>query len=125
MSPLTIQSLLMYFGNFTKLHKLLLILEQGFPTRGVCTPWWCKAASSGYEMVIQIFVLHYCIVMLSLFCANHSAHSVSNYSMPSAQSSIQPKMMLISKKKRSTCDFSRNLKIGPGHVVNLSHVKIF
>ena len=33
------------------------------------------------------------------------------------------------KKKVNTCNFSRDLKIGPhlsqGHVMNLSHVKIF
>ena len=49
-------------------------------------------------MNIQIFVWHYCTVMLSLSCANCSAQSVSNYSMPSARRSIQPEMMLISKK---------------------------
>ena len=42
-------------------------------------------------MVIQIFVLHFCPVMLSSSCANSSAQSVSNYSMPNAQPSIQPK----------------------------------
>ena len=81
-------------------------------------------------MVIQIFVLHYCTVMLSSSYANCSAQSVSNYTMPSARASIQPETMLISKKeKTNTCNFSRDFKIaphlGPGHVMNLSHVKIF
>ena len=35
-------------------------------------------------MAIQIFVLHYCTLMLSSSCTNCSAQSVSNYSMPSA-----------------------------------------
>ena len=39
----------------------------------------------------SIFVLHYCTVMLSSSCANCSAQSVSNYTMPSARASIQPK----------------------------------
>ena len=39
-------------------------------------------------MVIQIFVLHFCPVMLSSSCANSSAHSVSNYSMPNARPQI-------------------------------------
>ena len=55
----------------------------------------------GCKMVIQIFVLHYCTVMLNSSCANGSAQSVSNYSMPSARPSIQPETML-KKKKRST-----------------------
>ena len=81
-------------------------------------------------MVIQIFVLHDCAVMLSSSCANCSAQSVCNFSMPSAQPSIQLKMMLISEKKKiNTFNFSRDFKIGPhlgpGHVMNSSHVKIF
>ena len=84
-------------------------------------------------MVIQIFMSHYCTVMLSSSCANCFAQFVSNYSMPSARFSIYPEMMLISKnknkKKFNTCDFNHNFKIGPhiglGHVMNLSHVKIF
>ena len=48
-------------------------------------------------MVIQIFVLHFCPVMLSSSCANSSAQSVSNYSMPNAQPSIQHETMLISQ----------------------------
>ena len=51
---------------------------------------WC-------EMIIQIFVLHYCTVMLSSSCANCSAQSVSNYSMPSKRP--LPEMMPISKKR--------------------------
>ena len=51
-------------------------------------------------MAIQIFVLHYCTIMLSSSCANCSAVSVSNCSMLGAQSLIQPEMMLISKKKK-------------------------
>ena len=50
-------------------------------------------------MVIQIFVLHYCTVMLSSSCANCSAQFVSNCSMLGARPSIQPEMMVISKKK--------------------------
>ena len=64
-------------------------------------------------MVIQIFVLHFCPVMFSSSCANSSAQSVSNYSMPNARPSIQSKTMLISKKKVNTCNFSLDFKIGP------------
>ena len=85
----------------------LYLLERGFPTRGA------RQHLRGCEMVIQIFVLHYCTVMLISSCAHCSAQSVSNYSMPGARSSIQPEMMLISKKKVSTCNFCRNFKIGP------------
>ena len=56
-------------------------------------------------MVIQVFVLHYCIVMLSLSCVNCSAQSVSNCSMPTAWPSFQPEMMLISKKKGQHMQF--------------------
>ena len=51
-------------------------------------------------MVIQILVLHCCTVTLRSSCANCSAQSVSNCSMSGARSSIQPEMMLISKKKK-------------------------
>ena len=71
-------------------------------------------------MVIQIFVLHYCTVMLNSSCANCSAQLVSNYSVPSAQPSIQPETMLKKKEKVNTCSFIRDFKIGPhlgqGHV---------
>ena len=81
-------------------------------------------------MVIQILVLHYCTVMLSSSCANCSTQLVSNYSMRSARASIQSETMLISKKEMTnTCNISQDLKIaphlGPGHVMNSSHVKIF
>ena len=81
-------------------------------------------------MVIQIFVLRYCTVMLSSSCANCSALFVSNYSMHSAWPSIQPEMMLISKKKKvNSRNFSRYFKIGPhlgpGHGMDFSHVKVF
>ena len=75
-------------------------------------------------MVIQIFMLYYCTVMLSSSCANCSAKSVSNYSMPSARPSIQPETLLISKhKKVNTCNFIRDFKIG-SHL-GPEHVKIF
>ena len=38
-------------------------------------------------MVTQVFVLHYCTVMLSSSWADCSAQSVSSYSMPGARSS--------------------------------------
>ena len=80
-------------------------------------------------MVILIFVLHYCTEMLSSSRANCSALSVFNYSMPSAWPSIQPEMLLISKKKAKTCNFNGDCKtdphLGPEHVINSSHVKIF
>ena len=80
-------------------------------------------------MVIQIFVLYYCTVMLSSSCANCSAQSVCNHSMPSARSLIQPERILTSKKKLNTCNFSRDFKIGshlgPRDIINSSHVKIF
>ena len=50
-------------------------------------------------MVIQIFVLYYYTFMLSSSCANCSAQSVSNYSMPGAWPSIE---MMLTSKKRST-----------------------
>ena len=53
-------------------------------------------------MVIQIFVLHFCTVMLNSSCANCSAQSVSNYSVPSARPSIHPETMLTSKKNGQT-----------------------
>ena len=59
---------------------------------------YSKGLNQGREMVIQIFVLHYCAVILSSSCTNCSTQSVSNYSMSSARPSIQPEMMLISKK---------------------------
>ena len=64
-------------------------------------------------MVIQIFVWHFCTVMLSLSCANCSAQSVRNYSMPSARSSIQPEMMLISKKKSTYAISAVTTKLAP------------
>ena len=68
-------------------------------------------------MVIQIFVLYYCTVMLSLSRANCSSQSVSYCSMPDARSSIQPEMMLISKiKKRSAHEFVTRI-----HVLNSCH----
>ena len=64
-------------------------------------------------------------------CANCSAQSLFNYSMPSARPSIQPETMLTSKKKDNTCNFSR---IGP-HLYEFitclnilgvrKHIKIF
>ena len=51
-------------------------------------------------MVSQIFVPHFCTVMLSLSCSNCSTQSGSNYSMPSADPSIQLETMLISKKEK-------------------------
>ena len=72
-------------------------------------------------MIIQIFVLHFCPVMLSSSCANSSAQSVSNYSMPNARPSIQPETMLISKKKVNTRNFSLDFKIGP-HLDQGCHV---
>ena len=72
-------------------------------------------------MVIQIFVLHYCAVMLNSSCANCSAQSVSNCSMPSARSSIHPEMMLISKKKRSAHEFVTRQNI----LGVRKHIKIF
>ena len=75
-------------------------------------------------MVIQIFVLHFCPVMLSSSCANSSAQSVSNYSMPNARPSIQPETMLISKKKVNTRNFSLDFKIGP-HLDQGCHIGFF
>ena len=63
-------------------------------------------------MVIQIFVLHFCPVMLSSSCANSSAKSVSNDSMPNARPSIQPETMLISRKKGQHTQFQPRLQIG-------------
>ena len=80
-------------------------------------------------MVIKIFLLHCCTVVLSSCSVYCSAQSECNYSMPSAQPSIHPEMILISKKKFNTCNFSRDFEIGPHagpeNVVNLLHVKIF
>ena len=64
-----------------------ITIEQGFPTRGA------KQHPRGCEMVIQIFLLHFCPVMLSSSCVNSSAQSVSNYSMPNARPSLQPETM--------------------------------
>ena len=110
--------------SFTQIYSTRnLHLEQGFPTRGA------RQHLRVCEIVIQIFVLHYCTVMLSSSCANCSAQSVCNYSMPGARLSVQPEMLLISKKKVNTSNFSRDFKIGPhlglGHVMNSSYVKIF
>ena len=86
-------------GRF-RLHALQQTLQyfvgliQGFPTRDA------TQHLRGCEMVIRIFVMHYCTVMLSSSCVNCSAQSVSNYSMPSVRPSIQPEMMLISKNKK-------------------------
>ena len=55
----------------------------------------------------------FCTVMLSLSCANCSAQSVSNYSMPCARSSIQPETMLISKKKGQHMQFQLILQNWP------------
>ena len=88
------------------LKLLYFALSQGFPTRGA------RQHLRGCEMVIQIFVLHFCPVMLSTSGANSSAQSVSNYSMPNARPSIQPETMLISKKKVNTRNFSLDFKIG-------------
>ena len=52
-----------------------------------------KQHPRGCEMVIQIFLLHFCPVMLSSSCVNSSAQSVSNYSMPNARPSLQPETM--------------------------------
>ena len=93
-------------------------LTQGFPTRGARQHLW------GCEMVIQIFVLHFCPVMLSSSCANSSAQSVSNYSMPNARPSIQPETMLISKKKMNTRNFSLDFKIG-SHLDQGCHIGFF
>ena len=65
----------------------IILLDQGFPTRGA------RQHLRGCEMVIQIFVLHFCPVMLSSSRANSSAQSVSKYSMPNARPSIQPETM--------------------------------
>ena len=62
-------------------------LNQGFTTRGA------RQHLRGCEMVIQIFVLHFCPDMLSSSRANSSSQSVSNYSMPNARPSIQPETM--------------------------------
>ena len=62
-------------------------------------------------MVIQIFVLHFCTVMLSSSCANCSAQSVSNYSMPSAWPSIQPETMLIPKKRSAHAISAKTSKL--------------
>ena len=94
-------------------------VDQEFTIRGA------KQHVRECEMVIKIFVMHYCTVMLSSSCANCSAQSVSNYSMPSARPSIQPETMLVSKKKVNACNLSRDFKIGLGHVMNSLHVKIF
>ena len=75
-------------------------------------------------MVIQIFVLHFCPVMLSSSCANSSAQSVSNYSMPKARPSIQPETMLISKKNVNTRNFSLDFKIDP-HLDRGCHIGFF
>ena len=99
-------------------------LEQGFPARGARTPWGARQHLRGCEMVIQIFVLHFCPVMLSSSCANSSAQSVSNYSMPNARPSIQPETMLISKKKVNTRNFSLDFKIGP-HLDQGCHIGFF
>ena len=94
------------------------LLEQRFPNQGCA-------------MVIQIFVLHYSTIMLSSSCAKCSAQYVSNYIMTSARPSMQHEMMmLISKKKKvNTFNFGGDFKIGPHlgpkHVMNSSHVKIF
>ena len=52
--------------------------------------------------------------MLSSFCANCSAQSVSNYSMPSARASIQPETMLISKKEKKDEEVRKHIKIFQG-----------
>ena len=61
---------------YISFYLQVLPLDQGFPTRGA------RQHLRGCEMIIQIFVLHFCPVMLSSSCANSSAQSVFNYSMP-------------------------------------------
>ena len=75
------------------------------------------------EMVIQFFVLLFCTVMLSLSCANCSAQSMSNYSMPSARPSIQPQTMLISKKRPTHAISAETSKLA--HILARDMLKYF
>ena len=84
-----------YFAELDK--KMLCYLAKYYTPRLLFKP---GVSNQGCEMVIQIFVLHFCTVMLSSSCANCSAQSVSYYTMPSARPLIQPETMLISQEKK-------------------------
>ena len=62
-------------------------------------------------MVIQIFVMHYCTAMPGSSCDNYSALLVSNCRMLGARPSIQPEVMLISKKKRLAQEFVTRIHV--------------
>ena len=66
--PVNTSITLVYIHNYKFLHYALV---QGFPTRGA------RQHLRGCVMVIQIFVLHFCPVILSSSRANSSAQSVS------------------------------------------------
>ena len=90
------------FPTTETVRNVVLVQSRGSQIKVLSSLGDARQYLRGCEMAIQSFVLHFCAVMLSAPCANCSAQSVSNYSMPAAWSSIHPKMMLIPPKKVST-----------------------